>query len=179
VTCTTNITGSHPTGLDLKAGSTCLNNASVVGLVLIDTGAAVSISNSSITGTVSAVDNLALTICGTAVRGAVFDTASSKYVLLGDAGDDGAPACAGNTFRGSVFVDQSQGQAEVGSNQVTGDVTVSNTSGTGPDQESGTSEVEANTVTGSLNCTNNSPPPTNDGHPNAVTGHRSDQCAGL
>lgn len=104
---------------------------------------------------------------------------SARGIPSLDAGDDGAPACAGNTIKGGLFVDQSQEQAEVGGNQVAGDLMVDNSSGTGPDQESGTTEVEANTVKGSLNCTGNSPPPTNDGHPNAVTGHASDQCARL
>ena len=39
--------------------------------------------------------------------------------------------------------------------------------------------VEANTIGGPLGCVSNSPAPTNDGYPNAVSGPRSGQCSGL
>ena len=38
---------------------------------------------------------------------------------------------------------------------------------------------EANTIGGPLTCSGNSPAPTNDGYPNAVSGSRSGQCSGL
>jgi hypothetical protein len=62
---------------------------------------------------------------------------------------------------------------------VTGTVILNDSSGPGPDEESTQSEIEANTIGGSLSCTGNTPPPTNDGHPNKIIGSASGQCTGF
>jgi hypothetical protein len=104
---------------------------------------------------------------------------SSKYVLVGDAGDDGAPACAGNTLKGTTSIFNSAGQAEVGGNTITQDLIVNDASGTGPDEESVSSEIEANKIGGSLFCSGNTLAPGNDGHQNSVAGQEVDQCVGF
>lgn len=179
VGCTRTVTGTQPGGLKLTAGSTCITNATVNGAITISAGAAVSISNSHLNGSMTATSALALTICGSTVKGSVGVLGTAKYVLIGDGGDDGTPACAGNTFSGTVMVAGSKGQMEFGGNTVTGSVIFNDSSGTGPDEETTTSEIEANTIGGSLSCTGNTPSPTNDGHPNKLNGPAAGQCAGF
>ena len=179
VGCTRTLTGTQSGSIGLTAGSTCITNATINGTLTIGAGAAVSISNSQLNGTVVANGGLALTICGSTTHGTVNVTNSAKYVLLGDGGDDGTPACAGNMFSGTTIVSGSKGQAEIGGNTVNGSLVLNNSSGTGPDEETTRSEVEANTVGGSLSCSGNTPPPTNDGHPNKVTGSTGGQCTGF
>lgn len=179
VQCSTTLTGDQPGGLTLSAGSTCLNNATVNGRITIGAGAAVSITNSRLNGGITATDGLALTVCGSRVDGDINVTSSAKYVLVGDAGDDGTPACAGNTLKGTTTIFASQGQAEVGGNTITDDLIIDESSGTGPDEESTQTEIEANKIGGSLFCLGNTPPPTNDGQPNTITGQGFDQCAGF
>jgi len=179
VRCTRTLTGPQSGGLNLTSGSTCITNATVNGSITISTGAAVSISDSQLNGSISATGGLALTICGSTVHGSVGVNGSAKYVLIGDAGDDGTPACAGNTLTGTTMISGSKGQVEFGGNKVTGSVILNDSSGTGPDEETTASEIEANTIGGSISCTGNTPPPTNDGHPNKITGPASGQCAGF
>ena len=118
-------------------------------------------------------------MCGSRVDGDINVTSSAKYVLVGDAGDDGTPACAGNTLKGTTTIFASQGQAEVSGNTITDDLIIDESSGTGPDEESTQTEIEANKIGGSLFCLGNTPPPTNDGQPNTITGQGFDQCAGF
>jgi hypothetical protein len=74
---------------------------------------------------------LALTVCGSTVDGDVQVSGSAKFVLVGDAGDDGVPACAGNTIKGTTTIFGSRGQAEVGGNTLTEDLILNDSSGTG------------------------------------------------
>src|SRR5690348_8206190 len=104
VQCSTTLTGDQPGGLTLSTGSTCLNNATVNGRITIGAGAAVSITNSRVNGGITATDGLALTVCGSRVNGDINVTSSAKYVLVGDAGDDGTPACAANTLKGTTTI---------------------------------------------------------------------------
>ena len=177
VACTTNLTGVINGGLTVT-GSTCLTNATVNGATTVRPGGALSIRGSRLNGSLTSTNANALTICASSVgRGSSLIIGTAGFVLLGDNGDDGTPACAGNQFAGSLTLDANTGQAELGGNTFRGSVTVNNTSGTGPDAESTTTEIEANTITGKLACTGNVPPPTNDGQPNNVGGSRRGQCA--
>jgi hypothetical protein len=179
VRCTTTLTGVQSGDVTLSAGSTCLSNATVNGRVTIGAGAAVSISTSRLNGGISATDGLTLTVCGSRVNGDIRVSGSAKFVLVGDAGDDGLPACAGNTLSGTTTIFGSRGQAEVSANTISDDLIVNNNSGTPPDLESTQSEIEANTIGGDLFCTGNTPPPTNDGRPNTITGQGFGQCIGF
>ena len=179
VRCTRTLTGVQPGGLSLSAGSTCLTNATVNGRTTIGSGAAVSISNSRLNGRISATDGLALTVCGSTVNGDMTVSDSAKFVLVGDAGDDGAPACAGNTLKGTTTIFASTGQAEVGASTISQNLILNDSSGTGPDEESTQSQIEANTIGGDLFCTGNTPAPTNDAHPNSITGQGFGQCIGF
>jgi len=179
VTCSRTLTGRQPGGLDLTAGSTCLNNATVNGRITIRSGAAVSISNSQLNGAITATDGLALTMCGSRVNGDIRISGSAKFVLLGDAGDDGAPACAGNTLNGSTTIFASRGQAEVSANTISEDLIINDNSGTGPDEGRRRTQIEANTIGDDLFCFGNTPAPTNDGQPNSITGQGFGQCIGF
>jgi hypothetical protein len=76
-----------------------------------------------------------------------------------------------------VTLSGNQGSVELGGNQIGGRVIISNNV-TGGSGESGV-EVEGNHIGGTLSCSGNTPPPTNDGQPNTVTGARTGQCTGL
>jgi hypothetical protein len=41
----------------------------------------------------------------------------------------------------------------------------------------GPTVIEGNKITGPLSCSGNTPPPTDGGYPNTVTGARSGQCS--
>jgi hypothetical protein len=71
------------------------------------------------------------------------------------------------------------GVTSASGNTITDDLIIDESSGTGPDEESTQTEVEANKIGGSLFCLGNTPPPTNDGQPNTITGQGFDQCAGF
>lgn len=118
-------------------------------------------------------------MCGSRVNGDVNITGSAKFVLVGDASDDGTPACAGNTLKGTTTITASRGQAEVGGNTISDDLIIDDSGGTGPDEESTQSEIEANNIGGDLFCTGNTPPPSDDGLPNTITGQGFGQCAGF
>ena len=175
VGCTATITGKVTGGLRVT-GSTCLVGATVNGHVTVAPGAALSSIGSRINGGLDSQGAAAIRICGTRVDGHVSINASTGFVLLGDAGDDGPQRCAGNDFRGGVALSGNTGGAEIGGNSIHGGLALLNTSGAGAQVEDAAPEIEANQITGGLACAGNAPAPTNGGLPNTVTGARSGQC---
>ncbi|HET9257694.1 MAG TPA: Ig-like domain repeat protein, partial [Pseudonocardiaceae bacterium] len=176
VGCGRTISGVVPGALSVT-GSTCLTNATVLGTVTVQPGAALSLSQSNLTGALTSTTAGALTVCASSVNGLTTIRSTTGFVLLGDNGDDGQPSCAGNRFAGIVTLDANAGLAEIGGNQFLLSLTVNATTGHGPDTETTTTEIENNTITGALSCTGNVPPPTNDGQPNTVLGLRLGQCS--
>ncbi|MFJ9711275.1 Ig-like domain-containing protein [Streptomyces sp. NPDC101234] len=176
VTCTRTITGSVPNAVFAGSGSTCIVNATVGGTVHGAAGGALFISNSTIRGSVLSLDGTRFGVCGSTVTGSVNVARAAGFVVIGDPGDDG---CAGNRITGQVALSDNHSGAEVIANHVGGSVQVQGTTGTGPFPEDSRAEIESNTIGGSLICSGNVPPPTNDGHPNSVTGARQGQCATL
>ena len=174
VRCLTIVTGRVNGGLTVS-GSTCVNSATVNGGITVLPGAALSLTNSTVNGGVSSSGATAVTSCGNLIHGASTVRTTSGYVLIGDNGDDGL-SCAGNDIRGHLTLNANAGQLELGGNHVAGGVTISNTSGIGPNVENLISEIEGNQISGQLSCTNNTPSPINDGRPNTTTGDRSGQC---
>ena len=118
-------------------------------------------------------------MCGSTVNGDIRVSGSAKFVLFGDAGDDGAPACAGNTLNGSTTIFASRGRAEVSANAISEDLIINDSSGTGPDEGRMRTQIEANTIGDDLFCFGNTPAPTNDGRPNSITGESFGQCIGF
>jgi len=176
VQCTTTITGTHDK-LVVSSGATCVINATIHGGISVLPGAALSVSNSTVDGGIDSTGATAFTVCQSRMNGASSVSASTGFVLIGDAGDDGSLACGGSTFNGHLTLSGNLAQLELGQNLIHGGATVINTSGSGPNLEDSAAEIESNTISGSLSCSGNSPAPTNDGLPNAVTGQRSGQCA--
>ncbi|WP_344441679.1 Ig-like domain repeat protein [Kitasatospora nipponensis] len=176
VTCTRTITGSVPNAVTAGSGSTCIVNATVGGAVHDTAGGALFISDSTIRGSILASNGTLLGVCGSTVTGAANVTGASGFVVIGDPADDG---CAANRITGAVSLSNNRGGAELVGNHIGGTLVVQGTTGTGPFPEDSRAEIEGNTVGGSLNCSGNVPAPTNDGHPNTVTGARQGQCSSL
>ncbi|MER7757761.1 Ig-like domain repeat protein [Kitasatospora sp. NPDC097643] len=175
VACTRTITGTVGE-LFTSGQSTCIINATVNGTVHDASDGALFISNSTVKGAVLFSRGTLFGMCGTTVTGTTSIQGASGFVLVGDPGDDG---CTGNRINGSLLLSNNHGGLEVIANQVGGSVQVQGTTGTGPFPEDSRAEIEGNTIGGSLSCSGNTPPPTNDGHPNTVTGPRLGQCSTL
>jgi hypothetical protein len=176
VRCTTTITGKHGK-LVVSAGATCVDNATIHGGITVLPGGALSVTNSTVDGGITSTGATALTVCQSRINGASDVAASTGFVLIGDAGDDGPPGCAGNTLNGLLTLTGNMGLVELGHNRINGGARLINTSGSAPTVEDMTSEIESNMISGTLSCSGNSPAPVNDGRPNTVTGQRLGQCA--
>jgi hypothetical protein len=147
--------------------------------VVVQPGAALSISQSTVIGQVSSNGASAVRICGSKVTGAVYVQSSNGLVIVGDGGDEGVPGCGPNNLGAPVTLSGNKGVIELGGDTVAGPVTVTGNTATGTDPENRTTEIEANRITGPLACSGNNPPPTNDGLGNQVSGPRTGQCKGL
>jgi hypothetical protein len=100
--------------------------------------------------------------------------------MAGDGGDEGQPACAGNSVKSSVSLGGNIGGFEVAGNTITGSASFTGNTGTGPywqDADPKAPEIEGNGIGGGLSCASNSPAPTDDGQANKVSGPRSGQCS--
>jgi hypothetical protein len=161
-----------------SGGTLFLNGGTVNGGVTVNSGGGLFVNGGTINGGVTTTGATALTLCGaTNINGNVSASGSGGFVLIGDAGDDGSPACATNKITGNVTLTSNTHGVELGGNTITGNVTLTSNSG-GPAGENAKPEVEANHITGTLGCTGNTFV-INDGKPNTVSGSRTGQCAGF
>jgi hypothetical protein len=128
-----------------------------------------------VNGRVTADHPGSVAICGSRLASSLSVTNASGPVLVGDGGDDGAPACAGNTIGGFVTLSGNRANVELGGSSVGGALTLTNNLGTGSGVENNP-EVEGNTLNGGAACSGNSSV-SNDSRPNKVTGARTGQCA--
>ena len=174
VRCMTVLTGRIHSVL-FVSGSTCINNATVNGAIVVLPGAALSLTNSTVNGAIISVGAKAVTYCADTLSGASSISATSGFVLIGDDGNHGF-SCGGNVLRGALSLTGNKGQLELGGNQIAGGVSITFTSGSGPTVGNSISEIEGNRIWGALWCTGNTPPPSDNGHPNQVTGATSGQC---
>ena len=157
----------------IKAGG------SIGGNITVNAGGALYDFGGPVAGNVTSVGATAITFCSASVSGNVSISLSTGPVLLGDAGDDGLPACGGDTIGGNVGLTSNLGGDEVGGTTVGGALTLTGNAGVLPGPEGRSTEVEKNSISGSLSCTLNVPAPTNDGQANSVKGQRTGQCAGF
>jgi IPT/TIG domain len=194
IPCTTTITGTNATPLDVTSGLTCLVNATQNGQVTVAAGAALSVTDSTVNGTVTATSPAGITYCGSTEDGGLTVTGATSPVILGGTLADGT-ACAADTIPGAVTVTGATAPVTVTGLQQNGTLTLENdTAGVTLDgsQLNGRAYVEnntatapavitvsGNTVTGSLYCTGNNPAPADNGSVNTVSGTASDQCAGI
>lgn len=165
-------------GLTVNAGqSICVSSpGKVTGPVTVNAGGALSLTGAQLSSSLTANGANALLVCGTTVGGSVSASASTGFVMAGDGGDDGHPACAGSTFKGSVSITKNTGGFEVAADKISGSASFTGNTGTGPYWQDASPEIEGNTISGSLSCSGNSPAPTDGGQPNTVSGPRSGQC---
>jgi hypothetical protein len=171
-TCTQVLSGQQVGNLRVGSGIVCLVNARVTGSVIVGPGGQLVVSLSSVGGSLSASRAMAVTMCGSTVHGRVVVSGTTKFVLLGDPGDDG---CPGNQFGAGVTLSANHGAVEVDQNTITGNLIVKKTTGTGPYPEDQGAEIGGNTIHSGLSCPGNSPI-SNDGAANSVTGTRTGQC---
>jgi hexosaminidase len=138
-------------------------------------------SGVTVNGNVTVAAGASLNMNHTTVHGSIVSNGASSVILglntivknVTLAGTE-AVQIAQQVIDGNLLVTGSVGTGGIliGDNVVTGNVTLSMNSG-------GTYVVYTNTVGGNLVCSGNTPPPTNAGDPNAVSGHEVDQCSGL
>jgi hypothetical protein len=171
--CTTTITGNHPGPLTVGSGVTCIAGASISGPVTIPAEATVAISQSTLGGPLTSAGASTLSICASSIAGRVSVTGSTGFVLIGDAGDDGAPGCGPDTISGPVTLSRNTAGVQLGGDTIGGPASLTGNSG-GPG-----AGVEANHVSGPLACSGNTPPPTDNSQPNTVSGPAGGQCSGL
>ena len=103
IPCTTTITGTNPTPLDVTSGLTCLVNATQDGHVTVEPGAGLSVTNSTVNGTVTATRPTSVTYCGSTEDGTLSVTGATFPVILGGTLLDGT-ACAADTIPSAVTV---------------------------------------------------------------------------
>jgi len=166
-------------GFTVAAGqSVCVDAPGrVTGPVNVASGGALAVTGGTLSSGLSASGAAALRLCGATIASSASVSGTTGLVLAGDGGDDGQPACAGNTFKSSVSLSGNSGGFEAGGNKITGSVSVTGNTGTGPTWQDPAAEIEGNSISGSLSCSNNSPAPTDGGQRNTVSGTRSGQCA--
>ncbi|MFI6156272.1 FG-GAP-like repeat-containing protein [Kitasatospora sp. NPDC051170] len=173
VGCERTITG--PAGSVLATGtSTCLVDATA-DAVVVRPGAALFVSRSTV-GTITSRGASFLGVCASTVTGSVQVGDSTGFVVIGDPVDEG---CAGNRIDGSVVLKDNTGGLVLDDDRIGGSTVVDGTTGAGPFPRDDRALITANTVGGSLACSGNTPPPGDDGRPNAVGGPRTGQCVGL
>jgi hypothetical protein len=145
--------------------------------VTVSTGGALSVSGATLSGALTSTGATALRLCGATITGSVSVSGTTGFVMAGDGGDDGQPACAGGTFTSGLSVNGNAGGFEVAGNKVKGPASFTQNTGTGPYWQDATPEIEGNSFSAALSCSGNDPAPTDGGQPNAVSGSRSGQCS--
>ena len=171
--CAATITGNHPGPLTVGSGVTCIAGASISGPVTVPAGATVAVSQSTLGGPLRSSGAGTVSVCASSIAGPISVTGSTGFVLIGDAGDDGAPGCGRDTISGPVTLSGNTAGVQLGGNTIHGPVSLTGNSG-----DPGTG-VEANHVSGPLACSGNTPQPTDDSQPNTVSGPAAGQCSGL
>jgi hypothetical protein len=141
----------------------------------IEPGANVTIMHSTVLHGIKDDGGGAFTLCGSLVTNGVKVTGATGFVLVGNPFD----GCARNMILGGMSLQSNTGGVEAIGNQISGPVTVSGNSGTGPPPENVATELAANSITGKLACNNNTPGPVNGGLSNVVSGKETGQCTGL
>jgi hypothetical protein len=175
------ISGTHRGSLNVTTPTCLAPGTQIFGKVTISGAGSLDAEGATIRGGLTATSGTGLRVCSSTVNGRTNIAGIHGVIVIGDAGDDGNPACGANTLRGPVTLTGNTGSLELGGNQIPSSVTVTNnnTTITTAPENTTTTEIEANQISGNLACTGNTPPPTNDGLPNTVTGTRTGQCATL
>lgn len=167
-------------------GALALLGATQNGGITVDSGGTLLVSHSTVNGVVSVRGAAAVTYCGSVQHGNLTVTGAGRVTL-------GSGSCAASTIRGAVAVTGSSGPVSVAGLSQNGGLTISGNTGgltvTGLhlsglvniNDNTGTAPVTVagNSVQGSLTCAGNTPPPTDGGTVNTVSGTASGQCTAL
>jgi hypothetical protein len=175
------ISGTHLGFLNVTTPTCLAPGTQIYGIVRISGSGSLDAEGATIRGGLTATSGTGLRVCSSTINGPTTITGIHGVIVIGDVGDDGNPTCGANTLRGPVTLTGNTGSLELGGNQIPSSVTLNNnttTITTAPENATAT-EIEANQISGNLACSRNTPPPTNDGHPNTVTRTRTGQCATL
>jgi alpha-tubulin suppressor-like RCC1 family protein len=169
VGCTTVVTGNGAPlhGITVTSGSTCVDGGTVDGPVVVGQGAFLALVGSTLNGSIES-SGTAVSLCGDVIRGTVLAQDATGSVVIGDP-DSG---CRPDTVSGPVTVDDDSGGIQLYADSIMGPLTVNDDTDVG-------ALIEANYITGNLECTSDSPPPTDDGLPNNVSGSLTGLCASL
>jgi hypothetical protein len=188
ITCTVTITAIVSGAVDITKDTSCIDNATVGGTVVVTAGAALVVLNSTLHGAVVSNGATAVTICNSTVGGSVTVQRTTRLVLIG-AGDDGGVACASDPILGGVVLGGSRpgntGGIELSSNLISGGVggavtVIGNVApNRGAPTENNAIEIEGNTIDGAINCNGNTPAPTTRRVTNKVSGASNGQCSGI
>lgn len=171
---TQTITGDFAGPVTVNAGqSVLITGARVVGPVTVNPGGALVVVNSQISRGITANEPAFFSLCGSQVSGpastpgrGVVVTNSPVPLRIGDP----ANGCAANRVAGDVVLRGNSAGLTLGSNIVSGNVTV--------DTNAGTTVIKANTINRTLACSANSSVPTNAGQVNSAAA-KTGQCAAL
>jgi hypothetical protein len=112
--CDEVITGRHSDRITVTEGTTCIDDATVVGRVTVSDGAGLRVTDSKVVALVRADGASEVRVCDSRITGTLTVTRSSG-VTIGDP----AAECGGNQVIGPVTVSRSEGPV-IGDNQITG-----------------------------------------------------------
>jgi len=129
VTCTVNVSGTHPGPLEVTTSTCIRSGATVSGAIEIHGAGALDLESATVTGPIAATGTSGvIRICGSAIGGSVDIKQVSALVIVGDPGD---AACAPNTIAGTLILKNNTGGVEAINNTEHGLISSGN-SGPGP-----------------------------------------------
>jgi hypothetical protein len=164
VVCRTTITGSVASPLTVKR-STCIQpGARIEGPITVKPGAALAVDDARIDGPITANGAKAILVCAARVGGGLTIKGTQRFLVIGDE----ASGCDGNRINGPVSLAKNAGPVALEHNRIGGWTSVSD--------GLGESLIADNEIFGWFSCRRNSPPPSNGGSSNEVSGYREGQC---
>ncbi len=167
------LTGTISNGYTVASGQSICISGKVSGGISVQSGGALFLNGANVSGAITSNGATAIRFCGSTISGNVTVSGTTGYVMIGDGGDDGTPACADNTITGNVTISGNTGGIEIAGDTINGTLSVSGNTG-GPEDP----EIEGNHINGSLECaTSNNPALTDGGQRNTVSGSRTGQCS--
>jgi len=172
VACTQNLSSTTGNVTVPAGGTTCGSGVTIDGNVTVAKGGSLVLTNSTVGRNLTANGANLVVVCGTHVGRTLSVVKATGPVVIGDAGDDGSPACAPDSM-GRAVLRSNTGGVELGGATVTAAVVFNkNVAPTSPVESE--NEIEANNIGGRLSCNSNSSV-SNGGLPNTA-GSKSGQC---
>ncbi len=167
------LSGTISGGYTVTSGQSICISGKVSGGISVQSGGALFLNGANVSGAITSNGAAAIRICGSNISGNLTVSGTTGYVMIGDGGDDGTPACADNTITGTVTISGNSGGIEIAGDTINGTLSVSGNTG-GPEDP----EIEGNHINGSLECaTSNNPALTDGGQRNTVSGSKTGQCS--